>query len=807
MLRKQIKGRLFLFLLFAAFFLLGGPTFAREESAPEPPSAVLRAKTYVYSGEVQYVSLDALSHPQEENGHYSFAWYKDGQLLSCAARDLPIRFVSDSGLYYCKVTFTCDGKISEKITDTVEIKMQKKEVDVPKISPLTYSGYHQYPALYETAEYLVTKNDGALEAGEYFVTLTLKDGENLAFPSIAGAQTSADGMQLRLPYTVERATNLFSTPLSVPVCYEGTLPSPQAFAKFGEVYFVYYSDAEGTCEIKAPTACGTYYVRAVVAESINVYPLSSPLVRFEIGALAAVALRMLSPPQKLSYTAFETFSVEGISLVATMADGSVRPVFAGEYRVVYPNGNDCLLAKDTHVLLSYGGASLPIFISVARAPLNFSAVLWSEVGWVYDGAEREITLSGLPAQVSVSAYHNNRITNAGSYTVSAVLSYDRENYDGPQSLSCSVLVQRQIVPIPSLSPAVYSGALLSPSEPPSPLYFIENPPRVVHAGKYLVALQLWDTTNYRFEGTEHTSVSVFFEVLPMELRVSIEDVFLYLGEKFILPEYRVIAGTPLPSDDLGFGAKEVRGGYEYYFENPDYSVTYEGGAVERTYRLPRAAESALFLGSAALICITLAVFGLILLYRKRVRPVCGSMPPSTDSTCTYPLFTKREQSGLHPPEQTYQVEQREPPQAAGELLEPAKEDSEESEPQTESQDEANRSSVDAVDVSTANALITDALAEALMMADERVIYTEGSRHGVINVDTLSAAFAPGEEVDINRLKKKKLIAKDVGYLKVLARGSIDKPLTVYADDFSLGAIKMIALTGGRTFHVKSMPLP
>ena len=112
-----------------------------------------------------------------------------------------------------------------------------------------------------------------------------------------------------------------------------------------------------------------------------------------------------------------------------------------------------------------------------------------------------------------------------------------------------------------------------------------------------------------------------------------------------------------------------------------------------------------------------------------------------------------------------------------------------------------------MDVSTANALITDALAEALVMADERVIYTEGSRHGVINVDTLSAAFAPGEEVDINRLKKKKLIAKDVGYLKVLARGSIDKPLTVYADDFSLGAIKMIALTGGRTFHVKTMPLP
>ena len=115
--------------------------------------------------------------------------------------------------------------------------------------------------------------------------------------------------------------------------------------------------------------------------------------------------------------------------------------------------------------------------------------------------------------------------------------------------------------------------------------------------------------------------------------------------------------------------------------------------------------------------------------------------------------------------------------------------------------------VDAVDVSTADALITDALAEALVMVEEREIYTDGTRHGVINVDTLSAAFLPGDVVDINRLKKKKLLAPDIGYLKVLARGSIDKPLTVYADDFSLGAIKMIALTGGRTFHVRTRQRP
>ena len=288
----------------------------------------------------------------------------------------------------------------------------------------------------------------------------------------------------------------------------------------------------------------------------------------------------------------------------------------------------------------------------------------------------------------------------------------------------------------------------------------------------------------------------------MPICVSIENVSLYLGEKMYLPEYRVIAGNPLSGDDLGFGVRDVRGGYEYYFENPDYAVTCEGGRVERIYRLPPAAESALFLGGAALLFITLSVFGLILLYKKRVRPMAGGSSVARGSACTYPLFTKDAKRALSPSED-YRIEQKDPPPVCERVPDALPE--EKSEPDEASEDSST--CVDAVDVATADALITDALAEALVMAEERVVYTEGSRHGVINVDTLSAAFAAGEEVDINRLKKKKLIAQDVGYLKVLARGSINKPLTVYADDFSLGAIKMIALTGGRTFHVKTKPLP
>lgn len=807
---KRTKGRFLFYLIFAIFFLLGGPALASEEpqQSPEAPSAILSPKHFVYNGDVQYVTLDSLSHPLEAQGHYSFAWYKNGELLPCAAHSLPVRTVSDSGIYFCRVTFTYNGVSVETTTDSVEVRVDKKEAGVPSLSPLVYTGYHQYPQVYESAEYSIKENAGAVAVGSYTVVLELKDLENLIFPTVSGAQISEDGARLSLPYTVEKAENLFSTPLAVPTCYEGSAPRPQAFAKFGDVRFVYFSDAEGRAEIAPPSRAGVYYVQAISDTDPNVHPIYSSLVRFEIQRLTVSALRMLAPPSCLSYTAFETVSLEGLSLVATMADGSVRPVPTEALLVSYPIGGNCFFAKDTYVLLSYEGVSLPISVSVSRASLDFSSVVWSSDGWIYDGVERELRVSGLPAEVSISSYQNHRITDAGTYTVFAFLSFDRENYEGPQSLTCTVSVEKQSVMHPTLPADIYNGSLLIPNPPPSSLYVFENFSGVVHAGIYSVPLRLTDPKNYRFEGTEEPIILVPFEILPIPLRVAIDDVVLYIGDRFVLPRFRILSGEPLEGDDLGFGVTETNGTYHYYFENPNYSVTYEGGRVERIYRLPRGVESAVFLGLTALILLVLGIFGMILLYRRRVRPITDGGAISS-SSCTYPLFTKRDAPPLMPRDTEYRLSEKTPPEVSPSVPCISEKEAEKTEDTNTDakENEAENLCVDAVDVSTADALITDALAEALVMAEERIIYTEGTRHGVINVDTLSAAFAPGEEVDINRLKKKKLIARDVGYLKVLARGSIDKPLTVYADDFSLGAIKMIALTGGRTFHVKSRPMP
>ncbi|MBO5946016.1 MAG: uL15 family ribosomal protein [Clostridia bacterium] len=108
--------------------------------------------------------------------------------------------------------------------------------------------------------------------------------------------------------------------------------------------------------------------------------------------------------------------------------------------------------------------------------------------------------------------------------------------------------------------------------------------------------------------------------------------------------------------------------------------------------------------------------------------------------------------------------------------------------------------LEAVSLEYADSAISDSLARDLIRREEDVV-TGGRCRSIVNVDTLSRSFCSGERVDINILKRKSLIPYDTAYIKVLARGVIDKPLSVYANDFSLAAVKMIALAGGKAVKV------
>lgn len=110
-----------------------------------------------------------------------------------------------------------------------------------------------------------------------------------------------------------------------------------------------------------------------------------------------------------------------------------------------------------------------------------------------------------------------------------------------------------------------------------------------------------------------------------------------------------------------------------------------------------------------------------------------------------------------------------------------------------------------VSAAEAHAMIEDSVARKLVHSAVQTSAAGGAvrkkgRRYAINIDTLSENFSAGDRVDIQVLKAKGLVPAREECIKILARGVLDKPLTVVADDFSADAVKMIVLTGGEALQ-------
>lgn len=75
------------------------------------------------------------------------------------------------------------------------------------------------------------------------------------------------------------------------------------------------------------------------------------------------------------------------------------------------------------------------------------------------------------------------------------------------------------------------------------------------------------------------------------------------------------------------------------------------------------------------------------------------------------------------------------------------------------------------------------------------------RKVIVNIDSISKMFDDGDTIDLRALKERKLVESQATYVKVLARGSLDKSLIIKVESFSKEAMKMIVLTGGEVIKV------
>ncbi len=107
------------------------------------------------------------------------------------------------------------------------------------------------------------------------------------------------------------------------------------------------------------------------------------------------------------------------------------------------------------------------------------------------------------------------------------------------------------------------------------------------------------------------------------------------------------------------------------------------------------------------------------------------------------------------------------------------------------------------DAETADELMSDEEAAlSVELIDETPGKTRSGKVHAINLDTICDHFNDGDVVTLDALKKMRLAPQNAGRLKVLARGTMNKKLTIESDSFSLQAVKMITLAGGHAEQYK-----
>jgi len=618
-------------------------------------------------------------------------------------------------------------------------------------------------------------------------------------------------------FEIKKAENYWSVPPKASDIYSSSLPKVEGSAAFGETRYVYSTDKSE--EQAAPDGVGIFYFKAVSDGDENHFAIESDWIEFEIIRVVAVGFEV--ELLRSEFLALDKLCNDDVSAYVFYNDSSKVKIPFSDITVTYTDG-DCLKISHKEITLSYLTFSETKSISVSKRDYDLSKVSWEGISCVYDGKPKSAFLAGLPEGITVTEYSGNGGINAGEYKISAAIAFDEENYNPPQIITDTVMViEKQTVVIRDIESVEYTSETIVPLIPTSELYTYEFS-GAVKPGSYTVSFRLVDSDNYAFEGNLD-SLEKSFEITKRKLTVKISDVEFYLLGKQSEPGFEIISGSLIEGEDIvafyEIGEENVFATFEG--ENYDIEVI-PGKAIRDSGLAPEDIRSLILLLCIILIGTTAVI--IILINRKRILSYYArsylkndkfipsvpeelskdEMPKPDDDyprdDATAPKNDKgsddadknesnKKENDIPPNSKDLKITE----DADGEVIEDEKKINDAS-------DDLRGATV--IDAGYADSAITDSLARDLIRK-EKDIETDGSARKIINVDTLSRSFSSGDRVDINILKGKSLIPYDTGYIKVLARGIIDKPLTVYANDFSLSAVKMIALAGGKSVKVNT----
>lgn len=731
------------------------------------------SKSYVFDGLMHYPELVG-NMPRGADGialEYSFS---DG---ACHVADGTVSVIIS---FY---TSSKNYNIPDERYASVSVTPLGIEVNWGKLE-MSYNGEEQTPSAYSD-RCPVTVTGGAVNTGKYLATASTENSDYYITNDKA-------------EFYIIKAANYWTTPPADSTCYEGREIRLTGDSRFGDIKIKYFSDPQCKNEINAPTLLGKYYAVLSVDETVNYDGLVSMPISFEIVEIVPVSF--LGKINKENIKAFDMLSAKDFICSVVNNDGSVDVVDSSLVSVIYENG-DSFRKSDSRVKLVYDKFTLTLPVEVGYADYDMSEVVWQNVTQVYSGDIKLPTLSGLPDGVRILEYKGSKPVDAGSYMIDVIFEYDKENYNEPKILPCNFTVEKCPVKTPLIS-AVYNGDWQAPMSD-SPLYTVILGDDQRTVGTYSVSVKLTDSKNYVFSESNSDRANAIFKILPTTISVVVYDVSLRLFERLTDADYRVTSGNIYGDDILSVSAYAEGKSVMLRSENPNYILDVTPGTIKR---LPYPTLEG---GIIICFCLVLTAAFVVLVYqiyknRHRLASATAMLKcrwhnrnyKATEPRERTPFNLKYDLGSFDPLVSNDEMDRKE---------EPASKDDVDDNTTTEAEDSVKDESEDVVDfeidAEKADSLISDSLAKSLIKREGEMVLTGGNERAIVNIDVINKSFNSGERVDVNSLKEKGIIGEDVAYFKVLAGGKINKPLLIYANDFSLTAVKMIALAGGEAIKI------
>ena len=172
-------------------------------------------------------------------------------------------------------------KVVIKVADfetELAITVNKINVKLPVIEGKEYTGEAQVAVVPASELYTVTENNGGTAIGEYDVKLTLVDAVNYAFEGVEGAVAT-------VKFAITKTANEITMPESIAdiTCHGEPVISATA-KESATITYVYSTSENGEYGAKPESGfiAGTYYVKAIAAETANYKETVSAPMSFEV---------------------------------------------------------------------------------------------------------------------------------------------------------------------------------------------------------------------------------------------------------------------------------------------------------------------------------------------------------------------------------------------------------------------------------------------------------------------------------------------------------------------------------------------